>query len=96
LDELYLTVYAEQLFTADIITAAERADKSAVCAINRHLLLIECMCQCAWTVIPCHPECSERPVAIGSEILRFAQDDRAGPCCWIGTVTFIWTMPYYC
>jgi len=29
LDELYLTVYAEQLFTADIITAAERADKSA-------------------------------------------------------------------
>src|SRR5260221_8854649 len=39
------------------------------------------MGQRARTVTPCHPEGRERPVAIGSEILRFAQDDRAGPCC---------------
>ncbi len=47
------------------------ADKSAVGAINRPL--------------HCHPERSEGSVAIGSEILRFAQDDIAGthPDAWI-------------
>jgi len=40
-----------------------RADKSEVCAINRHL--------------PCHPEGSEGSVALGREMLRCAQDDSA-------------------
>jgi len=50
--------------------------------------------QCAWTVTQCHPERSEGSVAIGTEILSEAKDDRAGSCwCW-GTVKCIWTMPY--
>jgi len=46
-----------------------------------------------WTVKQCHPERSEGSVVMGSEMLRCAQHDRAGPfCCW-GTVKCIWTMP---
>ena len=32
-----------------------------------------------WTVVLCHPERSEGSLAAGSEILRYAQDDTAGP-----------------
>jgi len=35
----------------------------------------------------------EGSVSISSEILRCAQDDRAGSCWWWGTVTCMWTMP---
>jgi len=45
------------------------------------------------TVTPCHPERSEGSVAIGSQMLRCAQHDRAGPCCWCGPVKCIWTLP---
>src|SRR5260221_14793061 len=74
--------------TSLAVVEAPKPEPMGVCWVNRRNLLENV--RKAWfnlselyltvrTVTPCHPERSEGSDSPGTEILRCAQDDRAGP-----------------